>query len=49
MPEGDRQTVAARGSELAISLRGVVKRFGPIVAVDGLDLEVRRGVCFGLL
>jgi lipooligosaccharide transport system ATP-binding protein len=27
----------------------VVKRFGPIVAVDGLDLEVRRGVCFGLL
>jgi lipooligosaccharide transport system ATP-binding protein len=33
----------------AISLRGVVKRFGPITAVDGLDLEVPRGVCFGLL
>jgi lipooligosaccharide transport system ATP-binding protein len=33
----------------AISLRGVVKRFGPIVAVDGLDLEVPTGVCFGLL
>ncbi|MFI4985135.1 MAG: ABC transporter ATP-binding protein [Solirubrobacterales bacterium] len=33
----------------AISLRGVVKRFGPIVAVDGLDLEVPAGVCFGLL
>jgi lipooligosaccharide transport system ATP-binding protein len=33
----------------AISLRGVVKRFGPIVAVDGLDLEVPSGVCFGLL
>jgi lipooligosaccharide transport system ATP-binding protein len=33
----------------AISLRGVVKRYGSIVAVDGLDLEVRPGVCFGLL
>jgi lipooligosaccharide transport system ATP-binding protein len=33
----------------AISLEGVVKRFGPITAVDGLDLEVPAGVCFGLL
>jgi lipooligosaccharide transport system ATP-binding protein len=33
----------------AISLRGVVKRFGTIVAVDGLDLEIGPGVCFGLL
>jgi lipooligosaccharide transport system ATP-binding protein len=33
----------------AISLRRVVKRYGPIVAVDGLDLEVPPGVCFGLL
>ena len=33
----------------AISLRGVVKNYGPIVAVDGLDLEVPAGVCFGLL
>jgi lipooligosaccharide transport system ATP-binding protein len=49
MPEGDGHRLAAQGSEPAISLRGVVKRFGPIVAVDGLDLEVRRGVCFGLL
>jgi lipooligosaccharide transport system ATP-binding protein len=35
--------------DLAISLRGVRKRFGDIVAVDGLDLEVPAGVCFGLL
>src|SRR3954466_10446804 len=35
--------------ESAISLRGVVKRFGPIVAVDGLDLEVPFGKCVGLL
>jgi lipooligosaccharide transport system ATP-binding protein len=33
----------------AISLRRVVKRFGPIVAVDSLDLTVPSGVCFGLL
>jgi lipooligosaccharide transport system ATP-binding protein len=32
-----------------ISLRGVVKRYGSIVAVNGLDLEVPPGVCFGLL
>jgi lipooligosaccharide transport system ATP-binding protein len=33
----------------AIVLRGVVKSYGSIVAVDGLDLEVPAGVCFGLL
>jgi lipooligosaccharide transport system ATP-binding protein len=37
----------ARGS--AISIEGVVKRFGEITAVKGLDLEVPTGVCFGLL
>jgi lipooligosaccharide transport system ATP-binding protein len=35
--------------ELAISLRGVVKRFGPLTAVDGLDLDVPSGTCVGLL
>jgi lipooligosaccharide transport system ATP-binding protein len=33
----------------AIELRGAVKRFGPITAVDGLDLEVPEGICLGLL
>jgi lipooligosaccharide transport system ATP-binding protein len=33
----------------AISLRGFVKRFGGITAVDGLDLEVPFGACVGLL
>jgi lipooligosaccharide transport system ATP-binding protein len=36
-------------SELAIRLRGVVKRFGEITAVDGLDLDVPAGTCVGLL
>lgn len=35
--------------ELAIRLRGVVKRYGPITAVDGLDLDVPVGTCVGLL
>jgi len=36
-------------SDLAISLRGAVKRYGPITAVAGLDLEVPQGTCVGLL
>jgi lipooligosaccharide transport system ATP-binding protein len=35
--------------ESAISLRGVIKQFGEITAVDGLDLEVPTGTCVGLL
>jgi lipooligosaccharide transport system ATP-binding protein len=35
--------------ELAIRLRGAVKRYGPITAVDGLDLDVPIGTCVGLL
>jgi len=34
---------------LAIRLRGVVKRFGEVTAVDGLDLDVPEGTCVGLL
>ncbi len=33
----------------AIELQGVVKTFGPIRAVDGLDLTVPGGICLGLL
>src|ERR1019366_9068072 len=33
----------------AIAIRGAIKNYGPIVAVEGLDLEVPAGVCFGLL
>ena len=36
-------------TDSAISLRGLVKRFGPITAVDGLDLDVPFGKCVGLL
>ena len=33
----------------AISLRGVVKRYGAITAVDHLDLDLPEGTCVGLL
>ena len=36
-------------AEPALSCAGIVKRYGDVLAVDGLDLEVRRGECFGLL
>jgi lipooligosaccharide transport system ATP-binding protein len=35
--------------ELAIKLRGVVKRYDAITAVAGLDLDVPAGTCVGLL
>jgi len=33
----------------ALVCRGLLKRYGSVVAVNGLDLEVRAGECFGLL
>ena len=33
----------------ALAVRALHKRYGDVVAVDGLDLEVRPGECFGLL
>jgi ABC-2 type transport system ATP-binding protein len=50
MPE---EGSAANGSGVAIRCRGLRKRFrsrsGAVEAVQGLDLEVRQGECFGLL
>jgi len=36
-------------SPLALSVQGLRKAYDDVVAVDGLDLEVRAGECFGLL
>jgi ABC-2 type transport system ATP-binding protein len=42
-------TTTAPASMPAIDARGLTKRFGPILALDGLDLVVPRGSIFGLL
>ena len=36
-------------SEVIIEVRGLKKRYGKTLAVDGIDLTVRRGEIFGLL
>ena len=33
----------------AILAKGLTKSFGELVAVDGIDLEIPSGICFGLL
>jgi len=40
---------APTSNGLALVCRGLVKRYEDVVAVDGLDLEVATGECFGLL
>lgn len=34
---------------LAISVRGLAKRYGDVTALDGIDLDVPRGMIFGIL
>ena len=40
---------APNASTLAVSVRGLRKRYADVVAVNGLDLEIATGECFGLL
>jgi ABC-2 type transport system ATP-binding protein len=56
MGEGPGVSVADSGTRAgtqadgpSLLLRGVRKAFADVQAVDGLDLEVARGECFGLL
>ena len=50
-PRGERPIAPGSVVDVnsAIELRGVVKRYGTITAVNGLDLEVPEGTCVGLL
>jgi putative spermidine/putrescine transport system ATP-binding protein len=42
-------TEAAPATKLALRLQGIRKSYGPVVAVDGIDLEVEEGEFFTLL
>jgi ABC-2 type transport system ATP-binding protein len=35
--------------DVAVACVGLAKRYGAVIAVDGLDLHVPRGECFGML
>jgi ABC-2 type transport system ATP-binding protein len=47
MPDNDTRSATPPGP--AISCRGLVKHYADVKAVDGVELEVARGECFGLL
>ena len=47
--ESARPLTEAAETGTSLLLRGVKKAFADVKAVDGLDLEVARGECFGLL
>jgi putative spermidine/putrescine transport system ATP-binding protein len=44
-----RVSEPARSAEPAVSLRGLVKRFGPVTAVDGIELDIVDGEFFAML
>jgi lipooligosaccharide transport system ATP-binding protein len=41
--------VSGAGVPAVVSAVGLTKRFGPVTAVDGIDVEVRAGEAFGFL
>ena len=49
MSTGQIQSEVSDLSDLVIRTDGLTKRYGKIVAVDGLSMEVRRGHVYGLL
>src|SRR4029434_4688392 len=46
--DSDLGGTAADGS-VAVSLRGLRKTFGPVTAVDGVDLDIAEGEFFSML
>jgi lipooligosaccharide transport system ATP-binding protein len=48
-PSRNRQVAEHERGRFALSMRGVVKRYGELTAVAGLDLDIEPGICLGLL
>ena len=36
-------------SECAVSIKGLIKRYGSITAIKEIDLDIKKGEVFGLL
>ncbi|MFZ0036055.1 MAG: ABC transporter ATP-binding protein [Candidatus Acidiferrales bacterium] len=49
MPDAAANTVRTIGTGAALRVQNLRKAYKDVVAVDGLDLDVRIGECFGLL
>lgn len=45
----EAQASVRANHQAAVRCRALIKKFADVTAVDGLDLEVRAGECFGLL
>lgn len=48
-PTSSGATGSGAGPDPMVRVRGLTRRFGPLVAVDGLDFEVARGELFGIV
>ncbi|MFT5288030.1 MAG: ABC-2 type transport system ATP-binding protein [Planctomycetota bacterium] len=46
---GAQDSAGSMAQDSAVTVRGLFKRYGDLVAVDGLDLDLPRGACLGLL
>ena len=49
MPEAPSQSSSSLLESIPLEVVSLVKRFGPVMAVDGVSLELRGGECLGLL
>jgi ABC-2 type transport system ATP-binding protein len=49
VPPAAHAAARPEDGDVAIEARGLAKRFGPVVALAGLDLAVRRGELYGLV
>ncbi|MGQ9838668.1 MAG: ABC transporter ATP-binding protein [Cyanobacteriota bacterium] len=49
MPTVISHAATCRDPDWDVELRGLYKRFGDFVALDGIDLQIQRGEFFGLL
>ncbi|MCC6353139.1 MAG: ABC transporter ATP-binding protein [Verrucomicrobiae bacterium] len=48
-PQRDRTSAAPREREVIVDVRGLTKRFADVLAVDGVDMKIRRGQVYGFL
>ena len=47
--EASSEASPAAPAEVDVGLRGVRRAYGEVVAVDGIDLDIRRGEFFTML